>query len=625
MKRQALKEDRAKEEYEEDEENFKYLIRRSVSLSSLKSEKSSTKPVSESQPGSITSHFTFIRPILIKNEKQLRTSPQLLCLKVEFHDLVKFILFSVKIQPSTIIKPAIKATHQTDIRVPTRSATINRILTSPLLKLRIIRLLDVYVEPIKHTEPIMDFGILTPIIKPTSALFQRPILKPSAIRQSSLIHIPRLISKEGVFRPSPVDVIESEPGEPFWSGIENVVELFLDEKSGKGIGGVVNYSGEPVYIVLSRPHNKDVCIETLHYLCIRALREFFGMHPETRSLSSEYAIREIERYLGEKGITIVDENVLFNEHNKIPNPITVISENGPQHELNLEKLDEEALADRIKDFGKGLRYVIFHIRQNKAEYLYNKLWRIRSKFYDKIFWIEPKALSIDLKRRLAELMWGFVNIPSSGSYDDLFGNGKVSYYSELEKISKIVSNKPEMPYPIVRSHTTGPESREHHLLKKFIAKCLVDNPPEDLKLSKIERKERYKHIEFEKMFDEKENAIISDAYVDSDGIAIEVETLFEEGKHGGDPIAKIRDITVEKYNQSEIPINRLWIIIENITMLRHLKELWILQNFYERHYKENKINFKVEFFTINLKNGKFIHIREFMKYVRNLACPNNNG
>jgi len=622
MKRQALKEDRAEEEYEEDEENYKYLIRRSGSLSSPKPEKSPTKPVSESQPGGITSHFTFIRPILIKNEKQLKTSPQLLCLKVEFHGLVKFILFSVKIQPLTIIKPAIKATHQTDIRVPTLRATTTRRLTPPLLKLRIIRFLDVSVESIKHTEPIKDFGILTPIIKPTGALFQRPILKPSAIRQSSLIHIPRLISKEGVFRPSPADVIESEPGEPFWSRIENVFELFLDEKSGKGIGGVVNYSGEPVYIVLARPH-KDVCIETLHYLCIRALREFFGMHPETRSLSSEYAIREIERYLGEKEITIVDEKTLFK--NKIPSTIMVISKDGPKYELDLEKLDEEALADRIKDFGKGLRYVIFHIRQDQAKSLYNKLWRIRSKFHDKIFWIEPKVLSIDLKRRLAELMWGFVDIPSSGSYDDLFGEGKVSYYNELEKIGKIVSNKPEMPYPIVKSHTTGPESKEHYLLKKFIAKCLVDNPPEDLKLSKIERKERYKYIGFERKFDEKENVVISDAYVESDGIAIEVETLFEEGKHGGDPIAKIRDITVEKYNQSEIPINRLWIIIENITMLRHLKELWILQNFYERHYKENKINFKVEFFTIDLKNGKFIHIREFMNYVRNLACPNNNG
>jgi len=45
---------------------------------------------------------------------------------------------------------------------------------------------------------------------------------------------------------------------------------------------------------------------------------------------------------------------------------------------------------------------------------------------------------------------------------------------------------------------------------------------------------------------ENELVAVSDASVENDEIAIEDETLFEEGKYGGEPAAKIRDETVEK-------------------------------------------------------------------------------
>ena len=371
--------------------------------------------------------------------------------------------------------------------------------------------------------------------------------------------------------------------------------------------------------MLAKPHNDEYeCLDTIHYLCIRTLREHLGVLPETRLLSSGYGRAEVERYLGEREVTIVDEKALSD---KLAVELKRSSEGAPSLELALKELNEKALADRIKDIGKGFRYVIFHVRQDLAGLLYDKLWKIRSKFHDKIFWVEPRALPIDLRKRLAELLWAFVDVSSTstGSYDGLIGAGKTAYHNKLESISKEVSQNPERPYPIVRTHRLGPESNEHYLLKKFIAKCLIDKPPQELKLSKIAREECYKHIEFEKEWWRGNQLVaVSDAYIRSDEVAVEVEALFEEGKYGGDPVAKIRDETVEKYRRFKIPIRELWVVLENITMLRHLKELWTLHDLYKRQHEEGGLSFEVKFFTLDLKNETLFQMEELVKCVREI-------
>ena len=80
----------------------------------------------------------------------------------------------------------------------------------------------------------------------------------------------------------------------------------------------------------------------------------------------------------------------------------------------------------------------------------------------------------------------------------LLSAGKIAYYNKLKRIGKMVSFKPERLYPIVRTRPIGPESSEHYLLKKFLAKCLVDKPQQHLNFFKIVREERYKHIGFKR-------------------------------------------------------------------------------------------------------------------------------
>ena len=630
--REEVKEEHVKSKGAE-EETSRSLVetRRARSVTTrkpaLRPEKLPSKPQAPSTEVPIVFH------IPIKSVRQLEISqPQPPRLKAKSRSFVKPKLLPVEAQPTTIITPTILVMPKTlaGVKISTLMPAKLRRLVTPPLRLRLKLPSDISIRPVICPGPIKDTEILIPLIRPAHIAIRRPKLMPSSVRKPSTICMPRI-------RSIPVFEKEMEKGrqalmqalkpeakagavgatEPSRAEIEDVVELFLEEKSGKGVGGAVSYSGEPVYIVLAKPYDDGYkCLDTLQYFCIRALREYLGLLPETRLLSSGYGRAEVEKYLGEREITIVDEKTLSE---KLVVGLKKRAGEAPQLELALKELNEEALADRIKDIGKGLRYIIFHVKQDLAKSLYDKLWAFRSKFHDKIFWIDPIPLPTDLRRRLAELTWAFAETPNVGSYDELLGAGKNAYYSKLESIGKELNYKQERPYPIVKTHRLGPESREHFLLKSFIAKYFVDKPSQELELSKITREERYRYIEFEKEWREGNQLVaVSDAYVESDGIAVEVETLFEEGTHAGYPIAKIRDETVEKYWRFNIPIRELWIVLENITMLRHLKELWALRDLYKRRCEEGKISFEVKFFTLDLKSEKLMRMEKLVNYLHEI-------
>lgn len=380
------------------------------------------------------------------------------------------------------------------------------------------------------------------------------------------------------------------------SKLPSLEELIFEEKSGKGPSKALTYSGETVYVVLEKLRNELYeCKDTFHYLCIRSLREYIA-GAETRAISGIYGKGEIEKYLGEREITIVDTAKLLKEG---------VFKRNQQGELILG-VEREALADRMRSFAEGYKFVIFYVAPEEAKILYEKLWELRSKFHDKIFWVSPNQQLIRELDTLAMLLWAFVEIPETNSFDSAFGSGKTEYYKRLEEIREIVESKLEKPYPVVKTHRSNHESREHYLLKCFLAKYLVDNPPEELQLlQSTKREERYKKIKFEHI----SQNISSDVYIEDDNVAIEVETLFEEGIHGGDPVAKIRDVTVEKYIEKDsINVRKLWIVMENLTMARHLKELLVLKDLYERRYKG-----KVEFFALDLKNERLMPIEEFTR------------
>jgi len=515
-------------------------------------------------------------------------------------------------KPLTII---LKPPKSESIRVPTLPPMMLKRTTTPIPKLKLKIPENISVRPLLHPVNIKELRLPSLSLKPRSLRLRLFTLPTKALKHKALLCIPfstyrTLISKEKkeAISISPVKSTTIASIDLGGKVPDSVVELFLTTNDERGIGNAFKYVGEPIYIVLVKSPTKEYeCCETIQYLCIRVLREV-GLPTEAEIRSAGYSMDEIERYLGEKAITIIDEKALipiikgdFKEFTK------------KSLEVTFENIDENALADRIKDIGKGLRFIIFHVNENIAKLFYKKLLKVKSKFHDKIFLVKPVDLSLKYRKKLAQLMWGLISIHASGSYDDILGEGKTIYYNKLEEIRSTVSKGYMIMYPKISSHISGEESREHYLLKHFVAKVLVDNPPHDLELAKIRKEERYEYIEFEKVWNE---GIISDAYIKNDDVVIEVETLFGEGKRGGDPIAKIRDITVEKYIKSNIELRELWIIMENITMLMHLGDLWSLYNIYKRLYSKKRIRFKVKFFTLDLKNLRFVSIEELIDQIK---------
>lgn len=624
MKEQAKERNVESEEAREETSRRLQETRKAQFIAEPKPEVSVRGQFHEPQASPAKARITFNMPIKSMGRLEI-PQPQPPYLKTRVGKFVKPRLLSTKAQPAAMITPTIlvapKSVALKDIMVPTLAQITIRRVVAPPLQLRLKQHSDISVRPLIRIEPVKDMGASAPTVKPARLAFQRPRLVPIPRKWSYITYVPRVRvitlkeeieeERQVVMQASEhVGAVKERAGceEPLLDEMESVFELFLDEKSGKGLGGAIRYSGESVYIVLEKPFiiKEHKCLDTLHYLCIRALREYLGEKAETRAFSSGYGKSDVEKYLGDRSITIVDEELFM----KID-----------------EKVDEKALADRLKNFSKGLSYIIFHVEESKARSLYQKLWSFRSTFHDKIFWIATKLeVTMDTMWKLAEVFWGFVDVPPSGSLDELFGAGKCGYYETLERVGMVVSAKPEKPYPIPRTNRLGPESREHLLLKKFLAKIFVDRPPEELLLSKIAREDRYKYIEFEKEWREENRLVaVSDAYLESDKIAVEVETLFEEGEYGGEPVAKIRDGTIEKYRQFKIPINELWIVMENMTMLKHLRELWGLRDLYRRWCEEGKISFQVKFFTLNLKDEKLIRMEELVSHLHKIIKePHHN-
>lgn len=90
----------------------------------------------------------------------------------------------------------------------------------------------------------------------------------------------------------------------------------------------------------------------------------------------------------------------------------------------------------------------------------------------------------------------------------------------------------------------------------------------------------------------------------------EVETFFAQDVEGKKPTEKL-NYTINKYeNDKNINIK---IILENLTMLRHLKKIISVK---ERMSEERSE--KVEFYTLDLQNNKLISLDEIIKRLKEI-------
>lgn len=111
-----------------------------------------------------------------------------------------------------------------------------------------------------------------------------------------------------------------------------------------------------------------------------------------------------------------------------------------------------------------------------------------------------------------------------------------------------------------------------------------------------------------------QNGPIPDIFEKLGSEVYEVETLFAEDGEGKTPREKINQ-TIDKYRGEKL--NRINIIFDNLTLLRHLKEISDIE-YIRTDMKNDNSEPLVKFWTLNVKTGKLIHWREVVKELDNL-------
>lgn len=135
--------------------------------------------------------------IPIKSVKHLGISqPQPPRLKAKLRSFAKLQLFSIRVQPTTIITPTIsvapKAIALENIRVPTLMPVTTRRLSTPPLRLRSKRVSDVSVRPLVRCKPVRNLRTVKLVIKTPPVAIIRPHVVPIFMTLRSTLRIPKI-------------------------------------------------------------------------------------------------------------------------------------------------------------------------------------------------------------------------------------------------------------------------------------------------------------------------------------------------------------------------------------------------------------------------------------------------
>ncbi|MCL0091621.1 hypothetical protein M1N57_01980, partial [Dehalococcoidales bacterium] len=353
--------------------------------------------------------------------------------------------------------------------------------------------------------------------------------------------------------------------------IPSFYELFLEYFQGEGEG--ILSSGKPKILVLG--DSGDKFNEAIRIICSQLYQENPGGQPGFESATTEEEKRRIEATSGLR-LIYIDES---------------------QHRYYIEKEERwKALCDRISEFASIDRttgFLIFNVEVKEVEDFYHKL---KQSFPSnpEIYPLRLKNLNKELKKGIASLSWGLVDmdiididditeekgIPRLESFDDFFSRGKKRFETCLEGILK---EKDSLYYWATNPSLTD-ESALHFQLKAFVVRYYAQR-------RRLEEKERIKEQIQTETTPHGDHVI--DIYLPDKKLAIEAETLFDVG------IDKLRT-TLAHYEKQPVPVR---IILSNLTLLRHLKELKGLK---EKYYRE----LNLDFWTLNLKKGAPISLEE---------------
>lgn len=388
----------------------------------------------------------------------------------------------------------------------------------------------------------------------------------------------------------------------------------------KSAGTAGDLQAEGTQIVLFNEADENSYVGSFVTLCRRIYREKHGGHPEFQPLNriDEFNKREIEKWLD------ADRKVIL------------IDLDEREQGINEEDLKEK-LEATLGEFG----FIIFKTTDpDLVDEYQDKLNRIYLESPHpplNIVKVEPKQPGFAVERRLAELSWGNIDLQSEidvasersdleraigpGIFDDLFNRKARNRFEErLDAIKAEEDDLFKRATTKNRGQIRGKEvddlngeSPLHFNIKVFLVRYLVQALREE-----EEHLTQLGEIEQEVETEEQYGGVIPDVRLTSANEVYEVETLFRAGQ---DPLKKI-DRTIKKYEEHDV--DKIHIVLENFTFLRHLKELAQMQR-HHSHLTNQQGENLVEFYTLDLRNNNLLSLSETIESLRALEADNESA
>jgi hypothetical protein len=381
-------------------------------------------------------------------------------------------------------------------------------------------------------------------------------------------------------------------------------------------GGGAATTADGTTIVLFNEAEDNSYVGSYLTLCRRIHREANGGHPEFQPINELDEINkpEIEKWLdAEKKVIFID----LDDRER--------------------RIDEAKLREKLEATLGKFGFIVFKASDPDVVDEYrDTLDEIKLESpHPPLNMVEaaPRQPGFEVEQRMAELCWGNLDLVTGdikideptieratgpGVFDDLFNRYAPTEFEDY--LNDIKTDERGLFKRFTtenRGHIKGKERDDadsgesplHYNIKVYIVRYLVQqlrDGGEDIdKLQDIEQ-----WIETET---EREGVIPDVFFSGQQQEAYEVETLFSGGQN---PTNKI-DRTINKYDKNGVDVDKIHIVIENFTFLRHLDELSNIQHHYA-HRTNEEGELLIEFETLDFQNSGLLPLKTIIDKMTDL-------
>ncbi|MFP8955047.1 hypothetical protein ACLI4Z_19125 [Natrialbaceae archaeon A-arb3/5] len=396
-------------------------------------------------------------------------------------------------------------------------------------------------------------------------------------------------------------------------GTEEKVPTFQEIIYG---GGGTATTSKGTTIVLFSEAEDNSYVGSYLTLCRRIYREANGGHPEFQPINKldETNKREIEKWLdADKKVIFIDLDDRKQRINEAKLREKLESMLGKFGFIVFKATDPDVV-DEYRDTLNEIRFESPHPPLNVVE-------------------VAPRQPEFEVEKRMAELCWGNLDLAvgdvkvdepaierptGPGIFDDLFNRYAPTEFEDyLDDIKSeerglfkrfTTENQGQVQGKERDDYESG-ESPLHYNIKAYIVRYLVQrlrDRGEDI--DELQDLEQW--IETET----KHGGVIPDVFFSGQQQeAYEVETLFSGGQN---PTNKI-DRTINKYDEHNVDVDKIHIVLENFTFLRHLDELNNIQHHYA-HHKNEEGEPLIEIEALDFQNDRLLSLNTIIDEVKDL-------